>query len=255
MQANSDRLPTRPSPGSTGAEAVGRRTLTVTSYNIRKAVGADLRRRPERILDVLDETGADVAVLQEADRRFGLRAAALPEAELERRGWRHAPLGMTRQAIGWHGNAVLVRSGIEVVTQQQLTLPVLEPRGAVLADLRVDGQPLQVVGMHLDLSGLWRRRQALAILRHLATQPADAPTLLMGDMNEWRQAAAFLSEFAASHQPVPTGPSFPARAPLARLDRIFASERLTVEASGVHQSSLARVASDHLPLWVRVRLD
>ncbi len=271
MWTNSDRLRTEPSPVLTGPESgteggpgggtkdcggvkARQRLLTVASYNIRKAVGADMRRRPERILDVLDETGADVAVLQEADRRFGARAAALPERELECRGWRHVPLGMTADAIGWHGNAVLVRSGIEVVAQRQLQLPVLEPRGAVMADLRIDGRPLTVVGMHLDLSGLWRRRQARTILRQLAARESESPTLLMGDMNEWRGAAGALADFAARHRPVMTGPSFPARVPLARLDRIFASGRLEIEASGVHQSALSRVASDHLPLWVRLRL-
>lgn len=231
-----------------------RQTLTIASYNICKAVGADLRRRPSRILDVLDETGADVAVLQEADRRFGVRAAALSAEELADRGWQHVPLGMTRHAIGWHGNAVLVRSGIEVVTQAQLSLPVLEPRGAVMANLRIDGQPLTVVGMHLDLLGLWRRRQARAIVQQMSEQAGGSPTLLMGDTNQWRQAAGILRDFAETHRPVPTGPSFPAPAPIARLDRIFASSNLEVEDSGVHKSALSRIASDHLPLWVRVKL-
>lgn len=46
-------------------------SLTVASYNIHKAVGSDGRCAPERILDVLDEIGADVALLQEADTRLG----------------------------------------------------------------------------------------------------------------------------------------------------------------------------------------
>ena len=60
--------------------------VTVASYNIRKAVGADLRRRPSRILDVLDEIAPDIAVIQEADRRFGERASALPTDALAGRG-------------------------------------------------------------------------------------------------------------------------------------------------------------------------
>lgn len=228
-------------------------SVTVASYNIRKAVGADMRRRPLRILDVLQETGARIAVIQEADRRFGARATALPVSELAERGWRHVPFGMKPAAIGWHGNAVLVGEGIEILSHNRLELPVLEPRGAVLARLQVDGAPLRIVGMHLDLSGLWRRRQARAILEQLAVEP-DVPTLLMGDMNEWRAAAGCLADFAATHKLVLTGPSFPARAPVARLDRIFASNDLPIEDSGVHQSPLSKVASDHLPLWVRATL-
>lgn len=228
-------------------------SVTVASYNIRKAVGADMRRRPSRILEVLDETGADIAVIQEADRRFGTRAAALPPELLGAHGWRHVPFGMTPAAIGWHGNAVLVRANIRIEGHSTVDLPMLEPRGAVLARVSVKGRPLTIAGMHLDLSGLWRRRQARAILDRLAAEP-EAPTLLMGDLNEWRAAAGCLADFAATHKLVLTGPSFPARSPIARLDRIFASNMLDVEDAGVHQSPQAKVASDHLPLWVRVRL-
>ena len=52
--------------------------LTFASYNIRKAVGLDRRRDPERIMRVLHELDADVIALQEADRRFGRRISALP---------------------------------------------------------------------------------------------------------------------------------------------------------------------------------
>src|SRR3546814_17047117 len=49
--------------------------IKVASYNMRKALGTDRRRNPERILEVLNEIDADVIALQEADRRFGPRIA------------------------------------------------------------------------------------------------------------------------------------------------------------------------------------
>jgi endonuclease/exonuclease/phosphatase family metal-dependent hydrolase len=52
--------------------------IKVASYNIHKAVGLDRRRDHERILRVLLEVDADVVALQEVDRRFGRRMAALP---------------------------------------------------------------------------------------------------------------------------------------------------------------------------------
>ena len=42
--------------------------IRVASYNMRKAIGTDRRRRPERTLEVLKELDADVIALQEADR-------------------------------------------------------------------------------------------------------------------------------------------------------------------------------------------
>ena len=38
--------------------------------------------------------------------------------------------------IGWHGNAILVRKSAEVTHRAALAIPMLEPRGAVLAEGR-----------------------------------------------------------------------------------------------------------------------
>jgi endonuclease/exonuclease/phosphatase family metal-dependent hydrolase len=47
--------------------------LKVASYNIRKAIGLDRKRDPDRIISVLREVDADIIALQEADRRVGAR--------------------------------------------------------------------------------------------------------------------------------------------------------------------------------------
>jgi hypothetical protein len=119
-------------------------------------------------------------------------------------------------SIGWHGNAILVGPKVDIVQHMPLHLPSLEPRGAVLADVRVRGKPLRLVGMHLDLSGLWRRKQARAILTELGHQPHHLPTLLAGDLNEWRNAGC-IRDFCQHHRPVTLGPSFHARQPVGRL--------------------------------------
>jgi endonuclease/exonuclease/phosphatase family metal-dependent hydrolase len=226
--------------------------IRVASYNMRKAIGTDRRRRPERIIDVLNE--ADVIALQEADRRFGARASALPLHLLEEHSdYRPVPLGGRAESIGWHGNALLVRKGVELIDQEALHIPALEPRGAVLADLRVGGTELRVVGMHLDLSGLWRRRQAHAILAHLAQRDGDPPTVLMGDLNEWSARGGCLRDFGAHHVFADCGRSFHARRPIAQLDRIMVSPDLEILESGAHRSPTARKASDHLPIWARLK--
>jgi len=230
--------------------------VLIASYNIRKAIASDRRRRPERILDILGELDADVVVLQEADRRFGARQSALPFHMLaEHSDYRPVPYEMRHGSIGWHGNAVLVGPRVEIVRHQPLHLPTLEPRGAVLADLSIAGASLRVVGMHLDLSGLWRRRQARAILTDLAEQPTPLPTLLAGDLNEWSESGGCLRDFCRDHRPVPIGPSFHARRPVGRLDRMFVSAGIAVEACGVHRSYLARTASDHLPVWAKISIE
>ena len=226
----------------------------IVSYNIRKAIGADRRHDPDRIMRVLAETGADIAVLQEADRRLGERNSALPAALVAEAGWQVVPVSTARGGIGWHGNAILVSPRVEIVRAERLKLPMLEPRGAILADLAIEGQPLRVVGTHLDLSGLWRPRQLKALVGHVRGQDQDRPTLITGDFNEWRREPSGLLHLVRHFEHIRPGPSFPARWPVAHLDRMFASADLAVEHAAVHSSPLAALASDHLPVWARLRL-
>jgi endonuclease/exonuclease/phosphatase family metal-dependent hydrolase len=228
--------------------------IRVASYNMRKAIGTDRRRRPERTIDVLNELGAHVVALQEADRRFGSKASAIPLAMLEAHSdYKAVEMDVRAGSIGWHGNALLVRKDAEVREHHLFRLPALEPRGAVLAEIVVEGTLLRVVGMHLDLSGLWRRRQAQAILAHLHERDGEPPTVLMGDLNEWSTSGGCLRDFGAHHDFAPCGRSFHARRPIASLDRIMVSRDLGIVASGVHASPCARKASDHLPIWAELR--
>jgi endonuclease/exonuclease/phosphatase family metal-dependent hydrolase len=226
--------------------------LTFASYNIHKGVGLDRRRDPERILSVLHELDADVVALQEADLRFGSRAAVLPRRLLEEHRWHFAALSMKPAGMAWHGNAILVRRGIEILGAEPIALPVLEPRGAVCAHLRVQEQEFVVVGMHLDLSGLLRRQQVRAIC-HAARQ-RGLPAVLMGDANEWAGRGGALNAFDHSWNVLKPGRSFPSRRPIAHLDRIVHSRGWRCEGAGVHHSALAAVASDHLPVRAELTL-
>jgi endonuclease/exonuclease/phosphatase family metal-dependent hydrolase len=246
--------------------------ITLASYNMRKAIGLDRKRDPHRVLSVLHEIDADVVALQEADKRFGGRGSAVPHELIDSHshyqpvqlGVRHKRalekvrkhtdrlLKVNTRNIGWHGNAILVKRHIGVLDCAALDLPTLEPRGAVMAELLIGDRPLRVVGMHLDLSGLWRKRQMRAILDAIASRPQKMPTVLMGDTNEWRTVAGCLKELEPEFHIAPTGPSFHARHPVAALDRIIVHRDLNIEAAGVHMSNMARRASDHLPIWARV---
>ena len=125
------------------------------------------RRDPDRIMAVLHELGADVIALQECDRRLGRREPVLPRTLLEEQHWQIAPVAVRPASMGWHGNGLLVRRGIGLVAAEPISLPTLEPRGAIMAELELDGRRLRTVGMHLDLSGLRRRHQIRSVLGHL----------------------------------------------------------------------------------------
>ncbi|MBA2933190.1 endonuclease/exonuclease/phosphatase family protein [Sphingomonas sp. CGMCC 1.13654] len=234
--------------------AAPKTSIKVASYNIRKAIGTDRQRRPERILSVLNELGADIVCLQEADRRLGARQSALPfEAIARETPYKAVPYEIRPGGMGWHGNAVLVRRDADILDHRPLTLPVLEPRGAVMAEIALHGQRLRVIGMHLDLSGLYRRRQARAVIEHVKACGDHIPTVLMGDLNEWSSGGC-LRDFMSHFHFAPTGPSYHASRPIARLDRIMTTHDLAVLDAGTHHSPLAKRASDHLPIWAAVGL-
>ena len=229
--------------------------LTVASYNIRKSVGLDWKRQPERILEVIAEIDADIVALQEVDRRFGRRTSSLSvEHIIEATDYFPVRFGARPTSLGWHGNTILVRKGANVLLHKQIHLPALEPRGAVMADIAIHGFVVRVIGMHLGLVGLWRSRQAQAVLNYLEILEQKLPTVFMGDLNQWSTEGGALAHFAQTHHIVAPGPSFHASRPLLPLDRIITDLDFIVESAGVHTSPQARLASDHLPVWARLTL-
>jgi endonuclease/exonuclease/phosphatase family metal-dependent hydrolase len=147
-----------------------------------------------------------------------------------------------------------VRKGIELLEAEAVPLPVLEPRGAIRADLALDGHRFRVVGMHLDLSGLRRRLQVRSVLAHVDACEASVPTVMMGDLNEWSAGGGCFREFHEPWQVLAPGRSFPSRRPLARLDRIIVSQQWAVLGTNVHHSPLSAIGSDHLPVFASLRL-
>lgn len=227
-----------------------RKTFRVASYNIRKARGLDFKRDPGRTLEVINGLEADVVLLQEADRRLGPRKAALPRDLIETHSdFTVAPIGQSDVSLGWHGNAVLMRQGLRMERAERLTLPGLEPRGAVRVDLGGTAS-LSVLATHLGLRRKDRQGQQDVILNALGD---DLPCVLAGDLNEW-SATRGLDRFAKRFDMLAPGRSFHARRPIAALDRIGLTGGVTLFDAGVDDGPLASRASDHLPIWADVHL-
>ena len=227
-------------------------TLRIATYNLQKCIGLDLRRRPDRSLRVIQALGADLVILQEADKRLPPRPAALPRDMAEQDGWHILPFGAPGGSLGWHGNAMLARPGLTLRDSGHIDLPGLEPRGAVRADLDTELGPVRVIGLHLGLVRRYRLLQLAAILRALARLP-PLPTVLAGDFNEWGSPAALDAATQGLHF-VRTPASFPAPRPVARLDRIALSPDWQVSGTGALMARPAPIASDHLPVWADLSL-
>ncbi len=229
--------------------------MKVASYNIHKCRGTDGRTRPERILEVVKELGADLIALQEVDKRFGRKDGLLnPEAIRSETGMRLLVQSDLPQGHGWHGNALLVRAEPKSYVRRRLRLPGFEPRGAIVADLNLGEGDFRVIAAHLGLLRRSRLDQASALLKaHRELSPM--PTILMGDFNEWRsQRRSSLSILESTFGGGASPRSFPSRRPTFALDRILGWPTGFISDLAVHASPLARVASDHLPLTARAEL-
>lgn len=228
---------------------------TIASYNIHKCVGTDGRFDPERIAAVIAELNADIVALQEADERLGERLGLLNLDQLAKvTGLVPVHKPDNSLSHGWHGNVILAREQV-VHAVNPMHLPGLEPRGALVVDLELKGVSLRVIAAHLGLLRRSRSQQANALVD--AAHTVLRPTILLGDLNEWRVHARssllpLLPHFGPLHAILP---SFPSRFPLLALDRILARPSSLISSIEVHKSPLARLASDHLPIKAFLNLE
>ena len=225
--------------------------LRVATYNVHSGVGVDRRFRPERIVDVIGELGADVVALQEVlspVRGFDVHAH-LREAT----GLYLVTMATMQLAGGTFGNAVLSRWPILELVEHGLAVGNREPRGAIDATIGRDARELRVIATHLGLRASERSAQLSRLLDLVKAAP-ELPTVLAGDFNMTRGRARELRAHAAhlgKHDALAT---FPSIAPVLPLDRIFALHGALIVDVAVHRSRRARVASDHLPLVATVEL-
>lgn len=235
--------------------------MLVMSYNIHHGVGCDQMLDLERIAAVIESVSPDVVGLNEVDVRFHWRSGW--EDQL---GWLARRLGMAcrfgptllrrkpgEPPAGGYGNGLLTKDPI--LRHQSLTFSMEagEPRGILMADLKLGGRLVRVVVTHLGLRPSMRKRQVEAILR--ICRDWQGPMLVMGDWNVTpdRPEVTGLSPYLTdvlSHFGV-VGGTYPCSYPRKRIDYIFCSPHFRIlEASIV---SVGDCPSDHLP--VRCRLE
>ncbi|MGH8798784.1 MAG: endonuclease/exonuclease/phosphatase family protein [Casimicrobiaceae bacterium] len=226
-------------------------SLTVATYNIHDAVGSDHRFAPERIAAVLAEIGADLFALQEVGAaRDGVDTLALLR---DATGFHAVPESAHCGGTGAYGNCLLSRHPVAESKRIDLTVAPRQARGALDAVVDCAGSPLRVLATHLGLRPAERRAQVRGLLKTLEAETPH-PTLLLGDLNEWFLWGRPLRWLHAHFQATPSPASFPARAPLLALDRIWVEPRALLQGLWVHTGPAARAASDHLPVVAELKL-
>jgi endonuclease/exonuclease/phosphatase family metal-dependent hydrolase len=238
--------------------------LSIISWNIHRGRGEDGVIDPARTVDVLaDEVLAqpcDLVVLQEADEERPPHRGVLDLSDISARtGLRHIQTDRRDrwgdESHGFLGVYFLATAGVEVEGITLLDLPGHCHRGAVIADLRKNGKALRVIGTHLSLTQVLRIAQMRTLGQHLF-RSSTRPTILCGDLNEWRPwgGAAFSRAVVGERFTGPAPATFPVRRPLLPLDRFLGTQGARVLDTQVLDGVGVRMASDHRPLRAEIEI-
>jgi endonuclease/exonuclease/phosphatase family metal-dependent hydrolase len=243
-------------------------TLHVATYNIHKGFSHFNRHMMvHELRERLRTLGPDIVFLQEVQ---GLHLGHAENHDnwpdesqhefLAEDVWHATAYG--RNVIydhGHHGNAILSRFPIQHSHNQDVTHLQFERRGLLHCAVKTPGstQTVHCVCVHLSLFGRSRRRQMEALAGYLEeiAEP-DAPLIIAGDFNDWRNRADnLLSERLGMTEVFggiggsggAPGRSFPSGMPLFRLDRIYV-RGFHVERAEVHFGAPWSKISDHAAL-------
>jgi endonuclease/exonuclease/phosphatase family metal-dependent hydrolase len=234
--------------------------MRLLSWNIHKGIGGrDRRYSLSRIIDCIEAENPDLICLQEVDRlvrrsRFDDQPRLLARAlRFHAVFQQNVPVG-----DGAYGNLVLTRW--PVASRHRITLRHgrRKPRGAQLVVVDSPEGQLHLVHTHLGLAEQERRWQVERLLGHMLFRSADRhPALVVGDFNDWRDTLApQLTTFGFRQvtSPVSRFRTFPAWLAIGSLDKAFVRGPIDVRHARVVRTSLAKVASDHLPLVIDFHL-
>jgi endonuclease/exonuclease/phosphatase family metal-dependent hydrolase len=220
-------------------------TVRVASYNL-KDFTLD-RHAAARVVRTIEP---DVLCLQEVPRRlFSTWRVSSFAAE--------CGMFWSGRHRGSGGTTVFTSLRVQVAESRHypLRVPALQrTRGYAVIRVRLPGhQPLVAASVHLGLDPGERGRHAGQILQ---TVTPRGPVLLGGDLNEAETGSAWQAFASPLRLVSPARATYPAKAPRAVLDVIFASPELVVlphREVALDEADLV-AASDHRPTWVDVEL-
>jgi endonuclease/exonuclease/phosphatase family metal-dependent hydrolase len=126
--------------------------------------------------------------------------------------------------------------------------------GLLDATVDVRGQRIRVLDTHLDYRGdpAVRTRQVAEMVRYVNASPL--PTVVFGDLNAPPDAAELRPLLERLHDAWPRdaggGFTYPANAPVKRIDYVLASDHFRIRSAAVIET----LASDHRPVVVELVL-
>jgi endonuclease/exonuclease/phosphatase family metal-dependent hydrolase len=228
--------------------------LSVATYNVHEWIGRDGRQDRPRVAKVISELEAHIVGLQEVSYPTGEGRAQTLHDLFGESGMQIIAGPTLLRADGRYGNALLTSYPVRRVERIDLSMHAREPRGALDVDMVIEGVPVKVIVTHLGLKGSERGSQMEKLLG-LISESTTPLVVVMGDFNVWFSRSSLIREIERIMGPIPAPRTYPARYPLLRLDRIWVRPSEALVKIRVHETPLARIASDHLPVKAVVDMD
>jgi len=249
--------------------------IHVATYNIHKGVSWFAQKpRIHDMRNALETLDADLLFLQEVQGQHDRRAAR--HIHWPQQGQHDFLAGERRQAAygmnavyqhGHHGNALLSRFPILRQQNRDVSDHRFEERGILHCVVQMPEQEVHCYVVHFGLFAAGRRRQTDLLIEAIhAETPPDAPLVIAGDFNDWRnhlsaplrvalgveEVFEHLSEPSESIQPK-AAKTFPVGAPIFALDRIYV-RGAKITSAQVLKGAPWRSLSDHAPLTADLEL-
>lgn len=264
--------------------------IRVATYNIHKGVSS-IRSLPRVVAlkKAIALFEADVVFLQEVQGRHDHNHAQFGDT-LDHMHWpgqaqhqylagesHHAAYGMNAvYDHGHHGNALLSTYPIANAYNHDVSDHAYEQRGILHCVVQTPKGDAHCYVVHLGLFEGGRARQADALIEAVqASAPKDAPVIIAGDFNDWRDtlsdklratlgvvevfdqadAGSALADLMRSltGRGTRAARTFPAALPWFRLDRIYV-RGFKVDSAEVLHGTLWAKLSDHAPIVANLTL-
>lgn len=260
------------------AKSDGPERLTVLCYNIRIGAGPsgplqaeNLQENMEAIAAYIQESGADIVILQEVDYQTS-RVRGMDQAGFlsERTGMHVAFARAQELSGGQYGIAALSRFPMRDLDVVELFKPdysktnpdwpdwYSEQRVLLSFTAETPGGPVQVLNTHLGITEGQREKQLQEIAAYIDALDPSTPLVFGGDLNTTPEEPALQpirallrdGWDAAGEVPAEALFTFSTTEPNRTIDYLFFNDRLAVESIEVPRVGL----SDHLPIVARVRV-
>jgi len=243
----------------------------VLSYNIHKGFATNKRKFVlKQMRESIHLVKADLVFLQEVlghhdqrDHRMSDWKTASQFEYMADSLWPHFAYGKNAvYSSGHHGNAILSKYPFTLFENIDISSNRYDRRGILHGVIKIPHhkEAIHVICIHLGLLESWRKNQIERLITQIeANVPKDAPLIVAGDFNDWRERITIRLSERLHLQEVfwklygEHARTFPSWFPVLKLDRIYTRGLHIAAAQCLTEGPWSKL-SDHTALCAEFSL-